>query len=182
VVLSDISEQPCSYHPKVLTRLRCSKCGKPICPRCAVETPVGFRCPECAQVRGLPTYETSPGILARSALAGLVAAGIVGVLWGYLPDWGFYMSLALGFGVAEAMAWAANYKRGRDLQFLAIGCVLVGIVLSRVVLAQRVPGLGLDELLDQAMYPRVIAAFRLRLIPDLLFMALSVVIPYVRFR
>ena len=182
MVWSDISEQPCSSHPKVLTRLRCSKCGTPICPRCAVETPVGFRCATCAQVRGLPTYETSPGILARSLLAGLLVATGVGVLWGYLPDWGFYLSLALGFGVAESMAWAANYKRGRELQFLAFACVLFGIVLSRAVLAQRLPGLGLDDLLDRATDPQVIAAFRLRLIPDLLFLALAMIIPYVRFR
>lgn len=133
-------------------------------------------------MRGLPTYETSPGILARSALAGAFVAGVVGVLWGYLPDWGFYASLLLGFGVAESMAWAANYKRGRDLQFLGIACVLFGIAVSRVVLAQRLPGLGLDDLLDRATDPRVIAAFRLRLIPDLLFMALAVVIPSIRFR
>ncbi|MCC6705340.1 MAG: hypothetical protein IT334_10720, partial [Thermomicrobiales bacterium] len=28
----------CSYHPDTLTRLRCSRCGKPICPRCGVRT------------------------------------------------------------------------------------------------------------------------------------------------
>ena len=27
---------PCSYHPEVMTGLRCSRCGKPICPRCGV--------------------------------------------------------------------------------------------------------------------------------------------------
>ncbi|MBM4465197.1 MAG: hypothetical protein FJ014_06560, partial [Chloroflexi bacterium] len=30
----------CSFHPTVETRLRCNRCGAPICPRCAVQTPV----------------------------------------------------------------------------------------------------------------------------------------------
>jgi hypothetical protein len=30
------------------TRLRCTDCQKPICPRCFVRTPVGLKCQECA--------------------------------------------------------------------------------------------------------------------------------------
>jgi hypothetical protein len=40
----------CANHPGVETSLRCNKCGKPICARCAVRTPTGYRCREC--VRG----------------------------------------------------------------------------------------------------------------------------------
>src|SRR5262245_5211887 len=114
-LISPTGETHCSYHPNVETRLRCSRCGKPICPRCGVRTPVGLRCPECAGVRGLPTYSSGPAVLARAAGAGLAVAFGVGVIWGYLPDWGFYLSLALGFGVAEAMAYVSNAKRGIDL-------------------------------------------------------------------
>src|SRR6185437_7408292 len=103
VVISDIEEKRCSYHPNVLTRLRCSKCGKPICPRCAVETPVGFRCPDCAAVRGLPTYQTNTVVLLKSIGIGLVIAIVVGLVWGRFPNWNFYLALILGFGVAEGM-------------------------------------------------------------------------------
>ena len=125
-------ETRCSYHPSVPTRLRCSRCGKPICPRCGVRTPVGLRCPDCAGVRGLPTYATSPTVLARAGGAGLAVALGVGLLWGFAPDWGFYLALLLGFGVVEAMAWASNAKRGRDLQGLDLLVVVVGLVLSCV--------------------------------------------------
>jgi membrane associated rhomboid family serine protease len=37
----------CDRHPQVETTLRCNRCGKPICPKCAQRTPVGFRCPTC---------------------------------------------------------------------------------------------------------------------------------------
>ena len=38
----------CVNHPKSETLMRCSKCLEPICPKCAVRTPVGLRCPKCA--------------------------------------------------------------------------------------------------------------------------------------
>ncbi|MBL8128361.1 MAG: hypothetical protein JNM64_12030 [Chloroflexia bacterium] len=41
--LSASGAVPCAEHQEVETRLRCSRCGKPICPRCAVRTPVGMR-------------------------------------------------------------------------------------------------------------------------------------------
>ena len=47
----------CANHSSVETLLRCSKCGKPICTRCIVQTPVGARCRECANVQRLPIYQ-----------------------------------------------------------------------------------------------------------------------------
>jgi hypothetical protein len=182
MVISDIDEKRCTYHPNVLTRLRCSKCGTPICPRCAVETPVGFRCPDCAAVRGLPTYQTSGSALVKSIGIGVLAAIVVGVLWGYFPQWEFYLSLILGFGVAEGMAWGANYKRGSDLQIAAIACVVGGLILSRVVMAEHSHFFTLNDLLNHATNPVVSSYFQLRLLPDMLFAALAVAIPFIRFR
>jgi len=181
VVISDIEERQCTYHPNVRTRLRCSKCGTPICPRCAVETPVGYRCPECAAVRGLPTYRTTPEVLIKSIAVGAVVAVLVGVLWGNFPDWEFYLSLLLGFGVAEGMARAANYKRGPDLQAIGVVCVLVGLVVARVVIAQRI-GIPPADILSVLGQPGASDALQFRLIPDLLYAALAAVIPFVRFR
>lgn len=186
-------EVPCSYHPSVMTGLRCSRCGKPICPRCGVRTPVGLRCPDCAGVRGLPTYQTSPNVLAKSAGVGLAVAVAVGVLWGFIPNWGFYLSLLLGFGVVEAMAKSANNKRGRDLQILAMGLVLLGLVISRYVLAQRlgITAEQINQLNDLVFGPEirkdfgrpvpVDEAMRLQL-SDLLFAAIPFAISWVRFR
>lgn len=179
---SDIDERQCTYHPNVRTRLRCSKCGTPICPRCAVETPVGYRCPACAAVRGLPTYQTSASALLKAVAIGGVVAVAVGVLWGFFPSWSFYLSLLLGFGVAEGMAWAANYKRGGDLQITGVLLVIMGLAVARVVIAERSPFFTLNDLLNQATSSQVLTEFQLRLIPDLLFAALAVTIPIVRFR
>ncbi|MEA2597233.1 MAG: hypothetical protein QOF01_3702 [Thermomicrobiales bacterium] len=172
-------EVKCSYHPGVMTRLRCSRCGKPICPRCGVRTPVGLRCPDCAGVRGLPTYRTTSDALAKAAAVGFGVAILVGVIWGYWPEWNFYLSLALGFGVAEGMAWASKGKRGVDLQLVGFAAVAVGLVLGRAILANR---LGISWEVINRFPPGIEDKLYLRFIPDGLFAALSFAIVWYRFR
>jgi membrane associated rhomboid family serine protease len=41
----------CYRHPGRETGVSCSSCGRPICPDCMTPTPVGMRCPECANQR-----------------------------------------------------------------------------------------------------------------------------------
>jgi hypothetical protein len=176
---SPTDEVRCSYHPSVYTRLRCSRCGKPICPRCGVRTPVGLRCPECAGVRGLPTYRTDSTSLAKAAAVGFAAAAIIGFVWGYIPQWNFFLCLAIGFTVAELIAKVVKGKRGTDLQALSIVAVVAGIGLSRVVLAHRL-GLSWADINQYSDYVRY--AMYIRLIPDGLFAALSVAICWIRFR
>ena len=130
----------CARHPGVETLLRCGRCETPICPRCSVATPVGFRCPSCAQVRRPPMYDVS-GRYAWQALGaaiGLVLAG------------GFVFSLVVGFagrsifvaailyvlaglGIAEALTAAANRKRGPRLQGLAAATTVLATQFSTVL-------------------------------------------------
>jgi hypothetical protein len=172
-------EVPCSYHPDVMTRLRCSRCGKPICPKCAVRTPVGMRCPDCAGVRGLPTYRTDSSTLLKSAIAGFAVAILVGAILGYLPDWNFYLTLVLGFGVAESMARLSNEKRGLDLQVVGWVAVGLGLVISRWILMDR---LGLPWEVVREMPPGVDRFMNLELMPDGLIAVIPFLIVYLRFR
>lgn len=41
----------CYKHRKEPTRLRCGRCERPICTRCARIGPAGPRCPDCARVQ-----------------------------------------------------------------------------------------------------------------------------------
>jgi membrane associated rhomboid family serine protease len=43
--------EACYRHPNRETGVRCSNCGRPICPDCMTSTSVGMRCPECARQR-----------------------------------------------------------------------------------------------------------------------------------
>lgn len=63
----------CHGHPDVATRLRCSRCGRPICGRCAIPATVGQHCPWCvAEAR-----RSQPRV--RSSLAA-TAPGVLGII------------------------------------------------------------------------------------------------------
>ncbi len=180
-------EVDCVCGSGIKTRLRCSRCGKPICYECMVESPVGFRCRDCASGPTISVYRTSSQLLIRALAAGTVVAIGVGILWGYFPAWGFYMALLLGFGTAEAMAWAAKYKRGRELQVTAFGAMAIGLVVSRYTIAVVNPehfpiDLTFQLLIDNFDQEVIRSAFYLQVIPDFLFMAIPFAIAYIRFR
>jgi len=125
----------CAAHPKVETNLRCGKCGKPICPKCMVQTAVGARCPECARLYKLPTYRVSTVYYLRAAGTALGMAVVSGLLWGlantFIPF--FFLNLLIGAGVGyaigEVVSLAVNRKRGRGLAAVAG----VGVVVSYLV-------------------------------------------------
>lgn len=138
-----------------------------------------MRCPDCAGVRGLPTYRTTPQVLAKAIGLGLIVAVVVAGLWRLEPGWQFYLNLLLGFGVVETMAWAARYKRGLDLQIAAMVVIAVGLVLSRVLIAQQ---WGIDIAMVNEMRPGVADVLQLRLVPDVLYAAIPFAIAWIRFR
>ena len=112
-------------------------------------------------------------------MGGLLVAVVIAALWRFFPSWQFYLSLAMGFGVVETVAWATNNKRGRDLQILSMAIITVGFLLSRVLLANRY-GVTLEHLND--MSPVVARALQLQAIPDLFFLGIAYLIAWVRFR
>ncbi len=118
----------CTYHPNRTTLLRCSKCERPICPDCAIATPVGYRCQECAQVRASPIYQVSPlqYLLASLAALGVSLVGAFG--FSLFPI--FYLSFILGpvVGglVAQAIDMATGHRRGRGLQVIAGFAIALG--------------------------------------------------------
>ena len=141
-------EQPmyCANHPNVETFLRCARCGKPICAKCRVSTPAGFRCFTCANLQVLPTYAVSADYYVKSFLAGDVVAVILGTLMGLFPAFEFWAALIMGIAVPEAVGAAANQKRGPGLQMVAVGAVVFGFVVSRVVMSLplRIDLLGIN--------------------------------------
>lgn len=129
----------CATHPKVETELTCGRCGKPICPRCLVHTPVGARCRDCANVRRLPTYYIPAIHVLRGLGAALVVGALLGLLWRYLFPFGFgfffgfFVALGLGYAVAESVSLATNRKRGPPLQVVAAAGVLVAYLVRNLL-------------------------------------------------
>lgn len=124
----------CANHPTVETLLRCSKCGKPICTRCGIRTPVGIRCRECARLRRLPSYSLGLGHYLLAAVVALPASAVAGLV---MQQVGFYLAFFLGAGagglIAEIVYRVTGGKRGKRLALLVCACIVVG-ALSWVVL------------------------------------------------
>jgi hypothetical protein len=128
----------CARHPNVETGLSCGRCGTPICPKCIVMTDVGGRCPDCAPARKLPQLDVGPVMLIRGTAAAVVAALVVGALWGYLlpGSFGFFgilVGMGVGWAVSEPLSLATNRKTGTALQVVAaLGVVLAFFVRNLV--------------------------------------------------
>ncbi len=125
----------CARHANVETNLRCATCGKPICPKCLVQTPVGMKCRECGLARGGPLFAPSAGQCA--------AAGAIALLFGVVAGWGvdflgFYMlffAVAYGTFAGEMILRAGGRKRGMRLEVLAAAALAVGAIGGRVLVA-----------------------------------------------
>jgi hypothetical protein len=138
----------CARHPRVETVLRCGRCDTPICPRCLVQTPVGARCRDCANVRTLPTFNVTPIFFARAQAAALASGLVVGAIWGFaIPAFfGFYaiifIGLGIGWAVSESISLATNRKRGLGLQISAV----MGVALAFLVREAVSPGAFITDL------------------------------------
>jgi hypothetical protein len=124
----------CANHPGVETTLRCNKCGKPICAKCAVRTPTGYRCKEC--VRGQQKifvtavwYDFVLGFLVAGILS-FLASLLMGLISGIAGFFGWLIiivaSPTAGIIIAEAVRFTIRKHRSPAL-FITI---CVGVVLG----------------------------------------------------
>lgn len=65
---TEVPEEPlrCAEHGRA-TRLTCVTCGRPICPECLVQTPVGFKCGDDARGSRIILVRFKPARPVRSA-------------------------------------------------------------------------------------------------------------------
>jgi hypothetical protein len=139
----------CARHPNTETVLRCGRCETPICPKCLVPTPVGARCPTCAQVKRFALL-VKPRELALSVLYGISAAAVGTLILFATPlaILGLLGQALLGFLTGEAVSIGANRKRAKELGPVALVCLFVGywlgivlLTLYRVGFANFAPGM-----------------------------------------
>ncbi len=130
-------EVRCPRHPDQVTSLTCSRCGKPVCFRCMVYTPVGIRCRECASSPRSGVYAPSIGQIAKSFLAVLPLSVVLGALWMMYPRYAFWIALVLGFVGGEMISLVSGRKRGPEMQAVAAIMVLIAVVIGLIGELQR---------------------------------------------
>jgi hypothetical protein len=124
----------CANHPGVETSLRCNRCGKPICSKCAVRTPTGYRCRECVRSQQ-KLFETAEpldfvlGFLAAGVLSFLASLLVVLIssiagIFAFIII--FFAAPTVGIVIAEAVRLVTRKHRSRPL-FIT---VVVGVVLG----------------------------------------------------
>jgi hypothetical protein len=128
----------CTVHPTVSTSLRCNKCGRPMCIKCSMRTPVGYRCRECVKGQQQVFYSAKgldPVIQgAVSLVLSAIAAGLVGVIGGRLGFWGFFIALSAGSAagaiIADLAHRAAGKRRGKYSWLVVAGGIVVGALIA----------------------------------------------------
>jgi hypothetical protein len=127
----------CANHPDVETLLRCNRCGKPICLKCATLTDVGYRCKECIrQVQDVYfNAQPSDNIVAFFVALGVtaVATPLAIIVFGFLSRiwlaWilAFLIGGAAGGILAQIIRTAIHRRRGRALRYVALAGIILGI-------------------------------------------------------
>jgi hypothetical protein len=134
VIEADTGLAFCYRHPQVETALRCNRCNKPICPKCARRTPVGFRCPDCIREQENKYYSGgNVDYLIAAVIAfplSLIAAGLFTFLlsrlwffWSIMVS--FFVAPAVAGFIAEAVRWGVGRRRSRYLGRIVAACLIL---------------------------------------------------------
>ncbi|MDQ1397399.1 MAG: hypothetical protein QOG64_2658 [Acidimicrobiaceae bacterium] len=72
----------CYRHPDRVTGASCTRCGRPICPDCMVQAPVGHHCPDCVKegnkgMRRISMQPTGVGLVCKVLVAANVLVYLV---------------------------------------------------------------------------------------------------------
>jgi len=149
----------CTVHPNVETTLRCNRCGRPMCTRCAVKTPVGYRCKECVRAQQDKFFDAQ-------VLDYLIAAGVSLVISFVMAFFlvriaffllAFFLAPAAG-GVIGTVVWRLTGRRRGRYTAIVVGAGVVAGALPFVLLNPISIGIYLFMATSAA-----VAQFRLRL-------------------
>jgi hypothetical protein len=112
----------CYYHPSTPTELRCNKCGKYICVKDAVRTPVGYRCKGCVKEQQDIFFTATP--VDYVVAAAPIAGGII----------------------AEGVFRTTGKRRGRYIWIVVIACMILTACLRLATMPEVIYALSFGVL------------------------------------
>lgn len=154
----------CVNHPERATRVRCSSCGRPICPKCMRESAVGMKCPDCSRQPRRAVHPGSRRYVAAAA-AGFGTAALIGLvigtgLIGPLRILGILLPLLAGFVVGEVVTRMANRLGGTVFQSIAALSTVAGLGAGFLLVSRSVAALLNPTLLVFMALAAIVAAVR----------------------
>lgn len=123
----------CANHPTVETNLRCNRCEKPICSKCAILTPTGYRCQECVRNQQ-KVFDTAVWYDYIFAIAiGFILSYIGSRIVSYIGFFTIFVAPIAGMIIAEAIR-AAIRRRRSNLLFVLCGVAVAIGALIQIIL------------------------------------------------
>lgn len=120
----------CAVHPNVETGLRCNKCGRYMCVKCAVKTPVGYRCRQCVKQQQAGFFTAT----SRDYIVAAVVSFVLGLPAAYvLMQVGLFLIIILGIPaggfIGELVHRAVGKRRGEYTWAVAAGSIVLAALI-----------------------------------------------------
>ncbi|MEE9599578.1 MAG: hypothetical protein V3V66_03875 [Anaerolineales bacterium] len=140
----------CTFHPKRETQLRCNRCNRPICIKCATHTPTGYRCSECirSQQKVFITARWFDYIITF-VITGLIS--FLGSWLSYRMFGGIYI-IFIAFGAGWLVVWtvkkAINNRRSPLLKIvMSVTAFLASLypIISLIIITNQEIGYALGR-------------------------------------
>ncbi|CAN5239725.1 hypothetical protein BH11CYA1_BH11CYA1_04820 [soil metagenome] len=113
--------------------LKCVDCDGQVCPKCFVQCEVGNRCKKCASRFTSHVLLTSPKVLAKLSLAGI----LLGFAWGFLQPhlaimgmYGYFIQFFAAVFLGKLLHRAASYKLGPKVTTVAAVALIIGLAIG----------------------------------------------------
>lgn len=129
-----ISVTYCINHPEVETTLRCNRCERPICARCAVLTPTGYRCKDCVHGQQ-KTFDTTEWYDYPLTFLVVAVLSFIGSL--IVPSLGFFtifLAPVVGVIIAEITRVVIRRRRSMRLYKWAAASAIIGSIPNLLLL------------------------------------------------
>lgn len=120
----------CYRHPDRETYVRCGRCDQPICSRCAMQGPVGFRCRECGRPARDPLTSMRPSQLAIGLAISVAGGLVVGLMSGRIGFFGLILAWFAGGIIADAILRFVGIKRGPIMAATLVGGIVAGAAVA----------------------------------------------------
>lgn len=151
----------CARHRDVETRLRCAVCDTPICPRCAVEAPIGLRCPDCGRPDRGGGLRRRPDQIGRAVgvavLGAVVGGALIGAVRLLLPIGGLIVAYLVGLQVGQRVRRAASGNTVDVVRGIALTGAAASALVAEVVIG--VAGSGVIGFRIMTLLAAGVAAF-----------------------